>query len=98
MIAEKSFLVEYVGELISEAEGVKREITYQLQNKGCFLYFFSHQQRQLWYVNFALNVSCLIYGALFNQNKAVLLSYNISHAANIINVLGSPVFQTFPII
>ena len=35
-----SFLLEYRGELISQGNGEEREILYEKEKHGCFLYFF----------------------------------------------------------
>ena len=42
-------LCEYSGELISHAEALKRERTYEKDPRiGCYLYFFQHKQSKLW--------------------------------------------------
>ena len=42
-------LCEYSGELISHAEALKRESTYEKDPSiGCYLYFFQHKQNKLW--------------------------------------------------
>lgn len=41
------FVVEYIGELIDQVTAKKREELYaQDQNKGCYMYYFQHRNRQ----------------------------------------------------
>lgn len=38
-----SFLLQYPGELITEAEADEREKKYTRSSKGCYMYFFEHK-------------------------------------------------------
>ena len=58
-IKKNQFICEYSGELISAAEGYRREET--LGDSSVFRYFFSSNKEELWYVNNAFtmnNVKC----------------------------------------
>ena len=42
-------LCEYVGELMSYSDGVKKEQAYSSDpNIGCYMYFFKHTGKTLW--------------------------------------------------
>lgn len=50
--AKGEYVVEYIGELISQAEAKIREEEYaQDQNTGCYMYYFQHRNQQYWYGN-----------------------------------------------
>lgn len=49
-VSPGAFLLEYPGELISAEEGEEREVEYEEKGKGCFLYFFNHLNKKMWYV------------------------------------------------
>ncbi|XP_065665812.1 N-lysine methyltransferase KMT5A-A-like [Hydra vulgaris] len=40
---KNSFLLQYMGDLVSAEEGKKREIAYAHSMKGCFVFYFEHQ-------------------------------------------------------
>ena len=49
MFTKGSLLCEYAGELITHAEALARESTYEKdQTIGCYLYFFQHKGTKLW--------------------------------------------------
>ena len=53
VFTEGELLCEYSGELISHAEALQREGTYEKDSTlGCYLYFFQHKRTKLWYVWF----------------------------------------------
>ena len=47
-LSKGSFLLEYVGELISASEAETREADYQKQLLGSYLFFFSYEGKSLW--------------------------------------------------
>ena len=47
-----SFLLQYPGELITEAEADEREKEYARSSKGCYMYFFEHERRTMWEENY----------------------------------------------
>lgn len=49
MFPKGDILCEYAGELISHAEALERESTYEKDlTIGCYLYFFQHKGTKLW--------------------------------------------------
>lgn len=52
---KNEFLCEYAGELVSHKEGLRRETHYAEDplhdNSKCFLYFFKHDGKKLWWVS-----------------------------------------------
>jgi SET domain-containing protein len=49
-IPKGSFMIEYVGEVLTKVEGLNRDRKYDKDEEGCFLLFFKHKESQLWYV------------------------------------------------
>ena len=47
---EGEFLLEYAGKLLLADEGESLGDKYAAENKGCYLYYFNHQNKQYWYV------------------------------------------------
>lgn len=43
-------VMEYKGELIHYNEGLRREVKYQEQGDGCFMFAFCHGSQKFWYV------------------------------------------------
>ena len=50
IVKSGSPLMEYKGELIHYNEGLKREVQYQEQGYGCFMFQFCHGSQKFWYV------------------------------------------------
>lgn len=46
--AKGSFIVEYVGDLISDEEAAIRNTDYELNNSGSFMYYFKSGKECLW--------------------------------------------------
>lgn len=44
----ESFLLQYVGELVSAEEAEKREKRYAKKNLGSYLFFFSNKGKEYW--------------------------------------------------
>ena len=47
-IPADTFVIQYKGELISRADGIKREEMYEADRAGSFLYFFEHCGKKYW--------------------------------------------------
>lgn len=45
---KESFLLQYVGELVSGEEAEKREKMYAKRNLGSYLFFFSNKGKEYW--------------------------------------------------
>lgn len=43
-----AFLLQYPGELVSEKEAERREKLYKQQYKGCFMYYFTYENKTMW--------------------------------------------------
>ena len=53
VIAEKVFmkgdyLMEYKGNFIDSKEAARRELVYENQDVGCFMYYFKHAGKTVW--------------------------------------------------
>ena len=47
--AKGEFVVEYSGDLLDMKEAEQRELKYARdKTAGCYMYYFEHQNRQLW--------------------------------------------------
>ena len=46
--APGAFLLQYPGELVSEEEAERREKLYKQQHRGCFMYFFTYENKTMW--------------------------------------------------
>ena len=44
----RSFLLQYSGELITEAEEDRQEKEYAKSSKECYMYFFELEERSVW--------------------------------------------------
>jgi [histone H4]-lysine20 N-methyltransferase SETD8 len=45
------FLMQYKGDVINEKEAAKREEVYNKDDVGCFMYYFKHGEKNMWYVS-----------------------------------------------
>jgi histone-lysine N-methyltransferase SETD8 len=42
------FLLQYIGEEVTEQEAEKREMLYEKENKGSFIYFYKEKGKTCW--------------------------------------------------
>jgi [histone H4]-lysine20 N-methyltransferase SETD8 len=49
--ARGEFVVEYTGELIDLTLAKEREQKYANEEKGCYIYYFTHKDKNYWYLH-----------------------------------------------